>query len=129
MRANYWCAAIAACVIGLSADLYAKTADTVEGLDGALIVVLSNGEKETGKVAAKLGASGNSLIHVIASDVADAARVNADVAKAGLKGIVSVETLDVKNSHTVIIWLTAWLLWIRLKQRMPDLRLQKPNAV
>ncbi len=55
-------------VAGFSSTLCAERADSIQGLDGALIVVISNGEAATGQVAAELGASGNSLIHVIAGD-------------------------------------------------------------
>ena len=78
---------------GFSSTLCAERADSIQGIDGALIVVLSNGEAATGQVAAELGASGNSLIHVIAGDAQEVAKINSEVARAGLKGIVSVEAL------------------------------------
>lgn len=84
-------------LLAISSPLYAKSPDVVKGLDGALIVVLSNGEATTGEVVAKLGANGNSLIHVIASDQSEVSKINSAVAKAGLKGLITVQVLGIKK--------------------------------
>ncbi len=77
----------------------AQTADDIlkeiEGKSG-LIVVVGSGDEATGEVAAGLGKSGNSLVHVIAGGAEELARINKAIAGAGVKGCVSAEELGVE---------------------------------
>ena len=77
----------------------AKTAEdilkAIEGKD-SLIVVVGSGDAATAEVAAGLGKSGNSLVHVIAGGAEEMARINKAIADAGVKGCVSTEELGLK---------------------------------
>ncbi len=66
-------------------------------LKGGLIVLLANGDANAGQVATTLGASGDSVVHVIAGSATEVKAINAQAAKAGLKGIVSVEELKLSS--------------------------------
>ena len=66
------------------------------GGNNGLIVVIGSGDAAAAKVAAGLGKSGDSLVHVIAGSAGELARVNKAIAKAGVKGCVSAEELGIK---------------------------------
>jgi outer membrane protein assembly factor BamB len=70
-----------------------KTSAKIADLEGGLIVVLACGDQNAARIATQLGQSGNTLVHVIAGSDAEVRAINREVAKAGLKGIVSVEEL------------------------------------
>ncbi|MDP6036895.1 MAG: hypothetical protein QGG55_12660, partial [Verrucomicrobiota bacterium] len=77
----------------------ATTAQTIlksAGGNNGLIVVIGSGDAAAAKVAAGLGKSGDSLVHVIAGSAGELARVNKAIAKAGVKGCVSAEELGIK---------------------------------
>lgn len=71
----------------------AKSPRTFAELKGGVVVLIAVGDPKAGEVATTLGASGDSLVHVIADSAEEVASINRQVGKAGLKGIVSVEEL------------------------------------
>ena len=58
-----------------------------------VILVIASGDPNTANVANSLAVTGNSLVHIIAGSAKEVASLNQQVAKAGLKGNVSVEEL------------------------------------
>ncbi len=92
-RLSHWLLSIFLVSAGQSIVHAGETPASLEDLDGGVIVVLANGDAQAGKVATQLGASGNSLVHVLAGSLDETNSINQAVAKAGLKGIVSVEEL------------------------------------
>lgn len=64
-------------------------------LDGGLIVVIGCGEDTAPGVAARLGQSGNSVVHALAGSPAELAAFNEAIAAANVKGVVSAEQLGV----------------------------------
>ncbi len=68
----------------------------LDGVDGAVISVLSSGDVNSGRVATELAANGDSVVHVIAGSMEEVAKINQQIDKAGLKGIVTVEDLSLK---------------------------------
>lgn len=83
-------------VLFSGASLVSGAIADLSELDGAVISIISSGDSTAGQLATELGASGNSVVHVIAGSMPEVTKVNQQIDKAGLKGIVTVEELSLK---------------------------------
>ncbi|MFT4690632.1 MAG: outer membrane protein assembly factor BamB [Limisphaerales bacterium] len=70
-----------------------KVPGTFAELRQGVVVLIASGDAKAGEVAGKLAASGDNLVHVLAGSPKEASAIRSQVAKAGLKGIVTVEEL------------------------------------
>ncbi|NQT87543.1 PQQ-binding-like beta-propeller repeat protein, partial [bacterium] len=67
------------------------------GRQSGLFVVIGCGDGGALRLAAELGANGDSLVHAIAGDLSELAAFNQAIAKANVKGCVTAEMLDLKT--------------------------------
>ncbi|MGB0581509.1 MAG: PQQ-binding-like beta-propeller repeat protein, partial [Limisphaerales bacterium] len=87
---------LALCLLSNLANADSKPSK-FEDLRPGVILLIASGDPNTAKVASALAASGNSLVHIIAGSAREVAALNQQIAKAELKGNISVEELTLAS--------------------------------